>query len=190
MNAALARRVATLSAGAKKITELYAGAGNLTVMLAAVGRRADSTPALPSVGRRAGSTPALPSVVAVEADRAACEAARQNLAARRLEARVVEADAAEHAIAGSTDLVVVDPPRTGARAVAARLVSGGQGSLREDKRRGGVRRVLYVSCDTQTLARDLAILAPRYSVTVAEAFEMFPQTSHVECVVLLERRRG
>jgi 23S rRNA (uracil1939-C5)-methyltransferase len=168
-NSALAKRVAELASGSKRILELYAGAGNLTVLLA---RGAE--------------------VLAVESDRAACDAARANLAALALSARIVESDAAAHVVPPGADLVVLDPPRSGARAVAERLAqtSATQTSPREDRGRGGPRRILYVSCDTQTLARDLAILAPRYMLRVAEAFEMFPQTSHVESVVLLEKRHG
>jgi 23S rRNA (uracil1939-C5)-methyltransferase len=51
--------------------------------------------------------------------------------------------------------------------------------------------VVYVSCDTQTLSRDLHVLAaavPPFAPASVAAFEMFPQTSHVESVVVLERR--
>jgi 23S rRNA (uracil1939-C5)-methyltransferase len=155
VNRVLARRVAELAGGAAKIVELYAGAGNLTVMLA-------------------GSA----EVAAVESERGACEAARANLAARGLRARVTEADATSYAVPRSCDLVVLDPPRSGARAVAERLVAAPP------------KRVLYVSCDTQTLARDLEILAPRYALRSADVFEMFPQTSHLESLVLLEKWRS
>jgi 23S rRNA (uracil1939-C5)-methyltransferase len=46
-----------------------------------------------------------------------------------------------------------------------------------------------VSCDPQTLGRDLGILARAYRPTSMAVFEMFPQTSHVETVVALERAR-
>jgi 23S rRNA (uracil1939-C5)-methyltransferase len=158
-NQVLVTRVDTLAASALKvdpsqarIIELYAGAGNLTVLLA---KRADT-------------------YVAVESERDGCRAAENNLRARGVRAKVVEADADRYALPRGTHLVVLDPPRTGARAVAERLVS----SL--------VRSVIYVSCDPQTLGRDLAILAPAYRAIEIEAFEMFPQTSHVEAVVLLE----
>ena len=158
-NRVLVTRVDALAASALKgdpshsrIIELYAGAGNLTVLLA---KRADT-------------------YVAVESDRDGCRAAENNLRTRGLRAKVVEADADSYALPRGTHLVVLDPPRTGARAVAERLAS----SL--------IRSVIYVSCDPQTLGRDLAILAPAYRAIEIEAFEMFPQTSHVEAVVLLE----
>jgi 23S rRNA (uracil1939-C5)-methyltransferase len=156
-NAALASRVAELATRTKRarLVELYAGAGNLTVVLA---RAAD--------------------VTAIEASRDACDAARANLAARALTAKIVEADAARYAWSPATRVVVLDPPRTGARDVAASLV------------KSPVREVVYVSCDPQTLGRDLALMANDYEPVAVETFEMFPQTSHVETVVALERRRG
>jgi 23S rRNA (uracil1939-C5)-methyltransferase len=156
-NALLAKRVAALAAPDLRITELYAGAGNLTVLLAPRARE----------------------LVAIESSREACDAARANLTARGLHARVVEADAAAHTIATSAQLVVLDPPRKGARDVAARL--GASSAL---------KAIIYVSCDAQTLGRDLALLAPAFAPKTIETFELFPQTSHVETVVLLERVRG
>jgi 23S rRNA (uracil1939-C5)-methyltransferase len=157
-NTALALHVAEVAAArpGEKAVELYAGSGNLTVLLA----------------KTAGE------LVSVESIREACDAARANLAARGLHAKVVEADADGYAWSPATKLLVLDPPRTGARAVAERLATA------------RVARVVYVSCDAQTLGRDLAILAPGYEATSIATFEMFPQTSHVETVVALQRTRG
>lgn len=67
------------------------------------------------------------------------------------------------------DVVIVNPPRVGLdRAVADLLV----------ERR--VPRVLYVSCDPATLARDAGRLAPTFHVDGVRAFDLFPQTAHVE----------
>jgi len=75
------------------------------------------------------------------------------------------------------DVVILNPPRAGVDAhVAATL------------RTGGPQRVIYVSCDPATLARDLARLREAYDVSEIRAFDLFPQTSHVETVVVLERR--
>jgi len=50
-------------------------------------------------------------------------------------------------------------------------------------------RVVYVSCDSATLARDVAILeAGGYQLEIVQPVDMFPQTSHVECVSLLVRK--
>lgn len=154
-NVLLASRVRELarSAPSGPCLELYAGAGNLTVLLA---RDRE--------------------VVAVEADREACAAARANLAARGLRAKIVEADAAETILPRNVKLVVLDPPRTGARRVAERLAES------------RVPSVVYVSCDPPTLGRDLATLAQGgYELSSIETFEMFPQTSHVETIAALRR---
>ena len=158
MNAELVRHVVELvrPLGIEKAVELFAGAGNLTVVLAREVRE----------------------LVAVESSRESCDAARVNLAARSAKAKVVEADANAYVWGATTKLLVLDPPRTGARAVAERLSAS------------PVAHVVYVSCDPQTLGRDLALLAPAYEPRSVATFEMFPQTSHVETVIALQRRRG
>ncbi|MBX3207167.1 MAG: class I SAM-dependent RNA methyltransferase [Labilithrix sp.] len=160
-NLLLARRVAELARelAPGPCVELYAGAGNLTVLLA---RDRE--------------------VVAVEQDHDACEAARENVAARGLSARVVEADASAYAIPRSARLVVLDPPREGARAVAEALAArAAKGAA------GRAPAVVYVACDPPTLARDAKTLtAAGYAVRTVETFEMFPQTSHVETVVVFD----
>jgi len=80
---------------------------------------------------------------------------------------------------GPVDRVLVNPPRTGlGPTVAGMLV---------DRRPG---RIVYVSCDPATLARDVGVMTPAYRVTTVEAYDLFPQTAHVETVVALERREG
>jgi 23S rRNA (uracil1939-C5)-methyltransferase len=160
-NAQLVKRVAywanaVMGQGERRIVELYAGAGNLTTLLA-----------------RGALDYAL-----VESDEGACNAARANMKARGLAARVVQADAEAFEWKTSTRLLVLDPPRGGAHAVMKRL------SERP------VRHVLYVSCDPSTLARDVAILIDRgYELRALEAFEMFPYTSHFESLAVLTRTR-
>lgn len=74
--------------------------------------------------------------------------------------------------------VLLDPPRAGAAGVMNELI---------DRR---VPRILYVSCDAATLARDLNTLVEAgYKVVKAGIMDMFPQTHHVETMVLLERAR-
>jgi 23S rRNA (uracil1939-C5)-methyltransferase len=155
VNAVLGMHVSGLvkKARAQSALELYSGAGNLSVLLA------DQVPEL----------------VCVEKDPAACEAARANLDARGLHARVVEMDALLYGWRATPDMVVLDPPRTGARDIAARLASS------------RVARIIYVSCDAQTLGRDLALLRDTYALQSIATFEMFPQTSHVEIVAELAR---
>jgi 23S rRNA (uracil1939-C5)-methyltransferase len=161
--AILARRVDELSrvgpggpGRPRHVVELFAGSGTLSVLLA----------------RGAAS------YAAVEIDAAACAAAQENLAARGLRARVIVADAGAFAIAQTTTLVVLDPPRTGASGAAQAIAAS------------SARVVVYVACDPPTLARDLGVMTRgRLAITDVETFELFPQTSHVETVVRLERAR-
>lgn len=75
------------------------------------------------------------------------------------------------------DLVIANPPRAGmAVEVIDRLGAGPP------------VRLVYVSCDPATLARDVARLAPTFRVALVRAFDVFPQTAHVETVVSFERR--
>ncbi len=75
------------------------------------------------------------------------------------------------------DLVVLDPPRKGCEKAALEAISG-----------MGPQRVVYVSCDPGSLARDLAILAGLgYRTVEVQPVDMFPQTVHVETIVLIKR---
>ena len=75
------------------------------------------------------------------------------------------------------DLIVVDPPRAGLGKAVARSLAG-----------LGAQRVRYVSCDPATLARDLSpLLAAGYRIEEAHLFDLFPQTFHIESVMLLTR---
>ena len=116
------------------------------------------------------------SVVAVEGDRTAARHAEANLAAypwaRSVAGRV---DRALHRGVGAADLVVLDPPRVGARRQVVRSVAG----LRP-------RAVVYVACDPAALARDVGYFAEQgYRLESLRAFDLFPMTSHTECVALL-----
>jgi len=118
-------------------------------------------------------------VVAVESSSVAAMDASRNLADLP-QAQFVRADV-EKALGrpeqfGHVDIIVLDPPRSGA---GARVVAGIAG-LRP-------RAVAYVACDPAALARDLATFAQHgYQLTHLRGFDMFPQTHHVECVAILE----
>lgn len=76
---------------------------------------------------------------------------------------------------GRLDFVIVDPPRKG-------LVP----SVIEDIAKSGAPKVIYVSCDPATLSRDIALFSAQgYTALSARPFDMFPQSGHVETVVLL-----
>lgn len=76
---------------------------------------------------------------------------------------------------GIPDVIITDPPRDGMhKDVVAQLLSI------------KAKKIVYVSCNSATQARDLALLDSLYKVTKTQAVDMFPQTHHVENVVLLE----
>jgi 23S rRNA (uracil1939-C5)-methyltransferase len=109
-------------------------------------------------------------VTAIELDREAADFTATRLAAP---SRSVRGRVEEHLGAAlPADVVVINPPRSG---VDARVADALQ---RADP---APRAVIYVSCDPATLARDLTRM-PRYRVASAIAFDMFPQTAHVETV--------
>jgi 23S rRNA (uracil1939-C5)-methyltransferase len=115
----------------------------------------------------------------VESDVRAVAALRENVAARALANVTATCGDAEAALAGArTDVVVLDPPRTGARAVCEALAARTP------------RRVVYVSCDAPTLGRDVGMLMHGMELVALDAFEMFPQTPHLEVVATLVRRRA
>ena len=77
------------------------------------------------------------------------------------------------------DVIVVDPPRKGVSADVIEAISA-----------MAPQRVVYVSCDPATLARDLKLLtAVGYTLQTAEAFDLFPRCAHVETVVLLSHKK-
>jgi 23S rRNA (uracil1939-C5)-methyltransferase len=76
---------------------------------------------------------------------------------------------------GSPDVIITDPPRAG---MHARVV--------EQIRRISPRRIVYVSCNPATQARDVELLSPSYRVSKIQPVDMFPHTHHVENVALLE----
>ena len=75
------------------------------------------------------------------------------------------------------DVIVIDPPRKGCDKAVLNAITG-----------SAVQRVIYVSCDPATLARDVRILVDGgYSIQKVQPIDMFPQTAHVETVVLLSK---
>jgi tRNA/tmRNA/rRNA uracil-C5-methylase (TrmA/RlmC/RlmD family) len=121
-------------------------------------------------------------VVVVENHREAADAAVANLADLpnvRVAIDQVSRWLARDAVAkdgAGTDLVVLDPPRKGAgAAVVERIIAARP------------RQVCYVACEPASLARDVATFAAAgWALTGLRAFDLFPMTSHVECVALLE----
>ena len=159
VNRALVRRVVEWGTEARceSFADLYCGAGNFSLPLAAAG--------LHGVGVE----------LSAEAIDLADEAATaQGIAGARFERGRV--DDRLVARVADADLVLLDPPRTGARdampAVAALAP----------------RHVIYVGCDPVTQARDVGtLMAEGYEVRSWELFDLFPQTHHVEGIALLHR---
>jgi 23S rRNA (uracil1939-C5)-methyltransferase len=139
--------------------DLYAGVGLFAAALCATGRDR---------------------VTAVEGDPVSGADLRANAAAfddrLAVEARAVEDVLATTALPAEAT-VIVDPPRTGlSKAVTAALAAS------------AVRRIVYVSCDVATLARDLkGFAASGFEVVSLEGFDLFPNTAHVETLVALQR---
>ncbi len=80
---------------------------------------------------------------------------------------------------GRPDVVITDPPRAGMHpGVVSALLAAAP------------RRIVYVSCNPATQARDVALLDAQYAVRRVRPVDMFPHTQHVENVILLERREG
>ena len=79
---------------------------------------------------------------------------------------------------GKADVILVDPPRDGMhKDVITQLLK-----VLSPK-------ILYISCNPQTQARDVALLDAQYKVVVSQAVDMFPHTQHIENIVLLELRK-
>lgn len=117
-------------------------------------------------------------VVAVEESGSAIRDLRRNLDENALEADVEPGDVTRViGELGGFDMVVADPPRGG---IDPQVLSGIDAT--------SPRRIVYVSCDPATLARDVAHLAARaWHLTSVTPVDLFPQTSHVEVVAALER---
>lgn len=127
-----------------------------------------------SLAQRVGSAGR---VTAIESDRVAVTDARHNLADfpqvridRGRVDHVLRAQRLHHA-----DVVVLDPPRSGAGKAVVSLLS-----------RLRARHIAYVACDPAALARDLRWFGERgYRLESLRAFDMFPMTHHIECVAVL-----
>jgi 23S rRNA (uracil1939-C5)-methyltransferase len=148
--------------GARRFVDLYAGVGNFTVPLGLAGLGG----------------------VAVELERSAVAALREALREQGLDG--IEAVAGDVVATlrrlaptyAGADLVLLDPPRAGAKGAVEPLIAL------------GAKAIAYVACDPVTLARDLrGLVAAGYAVEEVVCFDMFPQTHHVETLVWLARSK-
>ena len=125
-------------------------------------------------------------VLGIEVDERNLEAARAAAAANGITNVEFRAGKVEDLLASSAagtlprpGVIVIDPPRSG---VHHHVIRGLAAS--------GASQLFYLSCNAQTLCRDLLLLrqaAPAYRLVAVKAFDMFPQTTHVETLVRLER---
>lgn len=161
VNAQLVQKVVAIAqeSGAKSFLDLYCGCGNFSLPLAFAG--------LTGMG--------------VEVNRDSIHAAgraadEQGLPIQFLAASVDDFLGTPRARATVADIAVLDPPRSGAKNLLASLL------------KLQISRVLMVSCEPGTLARDLKVLVQGgYELNAIHAFDMFPQTHHVETLALLTR---
>lgn len=146
-----------------RVGDLFCGLGNFTLPIARLGAR----------------------VVGIEGSRALVERARENAAMNGLAAscefavaNLFEATEDSFSALGVFDKLLIDPPREGAIAVVNALPAV-----------GAPERIVYVSCNPSTLARDAAVLVHQksYRLSAAGIANMFPQTSHLESIALFER---
>ena len=146
----------------ESVLDLFCGLGNFTLPLA----------------RRAGR------VLGIEADAVLIEKAQRNARHNQIQnaqfrlADLYSTETPNPWGAERFDKWLLDPPRTGAVEVVKRLPA-----------EGGPRRILYVSCNPGTLARDSEVLVHTkgYRLAAAGVMDMFPQTSHIEAMALFER---
>lgn len=147
--------------GTETVWDLYCGTGTLTLPAA----------------RRAAHVVGVELSASSIAD-ARANALRNNIANVELHAMDLHIPSAIRALKElpHPDVIVIDPPRGGMHPTLAQHILS-----------VGANRIVYVSCNPATQARDCALLTERYAVTRATPVDMFPQTYHVESVAVLDR---
>ena len=143
-----------------RILDLYCGYGNFSLPVAKIGTE----------------------VLGIDAQNAAIRSSQRNALRNgihncRFEKNQVPAAVTSLGAAGRTfETIILDPPRQGAPETAALLP------------KLGPERIIYISCNPATLARDLAVLMPAgYQLSRLVPVDMFPQTHHLETIALLKR---
>jgi len=145
--------------GRERILDLYSGAGAIALYMS----------------EYAGS------VIGVESNKEAVEAARENVRLNGVKncefAEFDVKDYLKETAAGEFDIIVLDPPRSGLHPKAVECLLELQ-----------AKKIIYVSCNPATQARDLKRLAERYDITAVQPVDMFPHTMHIENVAALNYR--
>ena len=139
----------------KTLTDLYCGAGTIGIYLA---KNFDT-------------------VKGIEINKAAIDSANLNKKINNINNISFECKSANEISNISSDVVVVDPPRSGLDKKTINTLLNSSS-----------KKIVYVSCDPITLARDLNILKERYELKNITLFDMFPNTRHIETVCNLDRK--
>lgn len=164
-------------AAPRSLWDLYCGVGGFALHCApALGSGSGATSAATPKPERSVEISSV-EITGVEISEAAVASAERSAREAGLDARFIAADATAFALSATEvpELVIVNPPRRGIGADLA-------GWLESSR----VDRVIYSSCNPESLARDLAAM-PSFAVQSARVFDMFPHTNHLEVMVLLER---
>jgi tRNA (uracil-5-)-methyltransferase len=156
------------------LLELYCGNGNFTLPLAQHFDRVLATEVAKSSMKAARENQELNGVENLDLVRLSASEVCQALAGEREFNRLRELPRSLHDYSFST--VFVDPPRAGLDRQTEQLVSG-------------FDQVLYVSCNPATLAENLAHICKTHTIRDLALFDQFPYTDHIECGVLLQRRK-
>ena len=137
------------------VLDLYCGTGTIGIFLA----------------------PFVKQVIGVEVNAQAIESAKKNQELNKvsnIEWKLGKVEDVIPALQVDPNVVIVDPPRSGLDVKTIERIKD-----------WNVEKVVYVSCDPVTLARDLKMLQEKYDVVKIVPVDMFPQTKHVECVASL-----
>ena len=155
----IVKRFANLS-GSEIVYDLYCGTGSISIFLSSYAKK----------------------IIGIEVINDAVIAARENAKINNINnSTFIQGDVKEvlkkrNILSQKPDVVIVDPPRNGLDKLVVESII-----------KSNVPKIVYVSCNTATQARDLNVFANFYNITKSQAIDMFPQTYHVENVVLLEK---
>ena len=155
----IVKRFANLS-GSEIVYDLYCGTGSISIYLSSYAKK----------------------IIGIEVIGDAVVAAKENAKANNinnttfLQGDVKEILKKRRLLSQKPDVIIVDPPRNGLDKLVVESII-----------KSNVTKIIYVSCNSATQARDLNILSEFYNLTKSQAIDMFPQTYHVENVVLLEK---
>jgi len=159
--------------GAQKddLLELYCGNGNFTLPLASAVRRVLATEVSKSATAAARANLLENAVDNVELVRLSAEEVTEALSGARAFRRLAQVNLPNYQFG----TLFVDPPRAGLDGATCELAKS-------------FKRILYISCNPETLADNLQHLNDTHQIRRCALFDQFPYTHHLECGVLLERR--